>query len=264
MKIYSLSSGSKGNCTLVETMSVNVLIDVGISMKKINQLLLMSSGIDLDDVSTILITHAHIDHIKSISTIINKYPNIKVVCSKETYDGINENLKKILDISRFTLTTSKLVGKQLIITPFSLNHDEPCQGYMIYDQRSYETYVHIADNGALFDKDIIRLISNKDYYSIESNHDRTLQILDKKRHEGLRRRVLGYYGHSNNVDAIKLAFNVVGQKTKGIIFNHLSDECNSEELARDVHEEMIKIWGKKTEFRYIEIKYARQDEIVLL
>lgn len=59
MNIYSLSSGSKGNCTLVETKHRNVLIDVGLSMKRTNEGLLIASGIDLDDIDIILITHSH-------------------------------------------------------------------------------------------------------------------------------------------------------------------------------------------------------------
>ena len=125
-----------------------------------------------------------------------------------------------------------------------------------------ETYVHICDNGKLWDKDIIALLHNKDYYSIESNHDLTLQINDITRHEGLKRRVLGAYGHTNNVDAIDLAFKLIGDKTKGIMFNHLSEHCNDEELCKLTHDNMIAIWGKKTEFKDISLVYARQNEIV--
>ena len=59
MRVYSLGSGSKGNVTLVHSKGMNILIDVGLSMKRINEKLLMSEGIDLDDISLVLITHSH-------------------------------------------------------------------------------------------------------------------------------------------------------------------------------------------------------------
>ena len=59
MRIYSLASGSKGNSTLIVTDSHNILIDVGLSMKRINERLLMSEGLSLDDISLVLLTHSH-------------------------------------------------------------------------------------------------------------------------------------------------------------------------------------------------------------
>lgn len=145
-----------------------------------------------------------------------------------------------------------------------MKHDKFCNGYIIDEHETDETYVHIADNGKIWDKGTIDMLSNYDYYSIESNHDRTMQLLDKKRHEGLKRRVLGAYGHTNNYDAIELASKLVGTRTKSIIFNHLSEECNSPELAKEVHENYIATWGLKTEFKDIKIQYAKQNEVVKL
>ena len=59
MEVFSLFSGSRGNSTLVLTDNYNILIDVGVSMKKINQALLIANGIDLSDIDMVLLTHAH-------------------------------------------------------------------------------------------------------------------------------------------------------------------------------------------------------------
>ena len=61
-----------------------------------------------------------------------------------------------------------------------------------------------------------------------------------------------------------LASDIVGENTVGIIFNHLSEECNSEDLASKVHQNYIATWGHKTLFKDIKIKYAKQDKIVKL
>ena len=262
MRIYSLASGSKGNCTLIATQNINILIDVGLSMKSINEKLMISYGIDLEDIKLILISHSHIDHVSAVKTIYNKYPHIKFYCSEIVYDELNVQFNIKFDIDRFIISSNHTNGSDINITPFELKHDKECQGYMICEKYTSETYVHIADNGKLWDKDIIELLHNKEYYSIESNHDLTLQILDKKRHEGLKRRVLGAYGHTSNVDAMELTFKLIGDNTKSIIYNHLSEECNSPKLASEIHQNLIAIWGKKTEFKNIKIQYAKQNEIV--
>jgi|14_taG_2_1085336.scaffolds.fasta_scaffold28623_2 phosphoribosyl 1,2-cyclic phosphodiesterase len=263
MNIISLNSGSKGNSTLVITHKHNILIDIGYSMKRINQDLLIASGIDLEDISIIFISHQHTDHISAFKTIYNKYQHI-IFFTNESVEKAIEEKWGIQDNERVRTLYTESDGNNLTLTPFELNHDVECYGLMVYDKYSKETYVHIADNGKLYDKQLIELIYNKEYYSIESNHDRTLQIQDTKRHEGLKRRVLGFYGHTSNVDAIELAFKLVGDNTKGIIFNHLSEECNNQELAQNIHNNMIAIWGHKTLFKNIRIRYALQSNIVEL
>jgi phosphoribosyl 1,2-cyclic phosphodiesterase len=263
MQVFSLASGSKGNATLVATQNHNILIDIGYSVKRINEDLLIAQGIDLDDISMVFISHQHTDHISAFNTIYNKYQHIIFFTNESVIKHIKEKWN-IEDDKRIKTLYSESVGNSLTLLPFELNHDVECYGLMVTEHYTNERYVHICDNGGFYDKHKIDILSNAEYYSIESNHDRTMQILDKKRHEGLKRRCLGYYGHQNNYDAMSLAFKLVGEKTKSIIFTHLSEDCNSEELAREIHMEMISIWGHKTEFKNIKIGYARQNEIVEL
>ena len=68
----SLSSSSSGNCLLVCSDNCNILVDVGISMKKINTEL-EKINLTLNDINAILVTHEHIDHCKALSTINRKY-----------------------------------------------------------------------------------------------------------------------------------------------------------------------------------------------
>lgn len=72
MRVYSLFSGSHGNSTLVSTNNINVLIDIGVSMKKINEHLIISEGIDLDDIKLILITHSR-SLISTIQNLLRRY-----------------------------------------------------------------------------------------------------------------------------------------------------------------------------------------------
>lgn len=260
MRVYSLASGSRGNCTLVMLDGLNILIDVGLSMKQINQKLMISVGIDLEEINYVFISHEHADHVMGFKPIYNKYKHIQFLTNNSVIKFIVEKFN-IVDHERIKPLLFETFFGTFSLFPFELNHDVECYGLHV-SEHDTEHYTHICDNGGLYDKDLIERLSNSTYYSIESNHFRMWQVMDNKRHEGLKRRVLGFYGHQNNYDAMSLAFKLIGNKTKGIIFNHLSEECNDEQELAEFHEEMIGIWGHKTEFKNIEIQYARQNEVI--
>ena len=263
MKIISLASGSRGNCTYLYINTKHILIDVGISMKQINHRLLIHVGVDLDDIDTIFITHAHSDHIKSIPTINKNYPHIKFIIPHKAIKDITAKLKYHIPSECKVLIDKRIDGKAFNVTPKHINHDEFTYAYIFKDLSNNETYAHIPDNGGLSYK---RFDEFKDmtYYSIESNHDLTMQIFDTKRNPLLKRRVLGYYGHQDNVSAIKFAIECVGSNTKGIIFTHLSEDCNDPQIAKDTHLLWLEIFGEKTKFKNIIMRYATQNDVVTL
>lgn len=250
----------------VEMSGVHMLFDVGSSMKKINNHLLIEAGVNLEDIDIVFITHAHSDHIHSLFPILNRYPDIKFAMVKEVRNEVVEAKKKNIPADRRIdlVDGRRLEGKYINIDNIKLNHDVTTYAYKITDKITGLSYGHAADNGGLRANKYIEFFKGLDYYAIESNHDLTMQVMDVARHEGLRRRVLNYYGHSHNVDAIEFAFRVITQNTKGIIFHHLSKDCNSPELAKSTHDEMIKIFGQVTNFRNIAREYALQGEAVVL
>lgn len=272
MTFYSLASGSGGNSTLIITETKNILIDVGLSMKKIEQGLMISEGFTLEDIDLILITHAHGDHIHSLLTIHNKYPHIKVLMHSSVYADVYEYFEKKRKTVEFKddslmLVDGLLSGNVLDIDLFNVKHDKNCYGWTIREHNG-ESLVFIPDNGMLAYKfkDIPQLQQPFDYYCIESNYDERLQYLDTKRDTLLKRRVLGAYGHSSNIEAIsKLIFMLdVSQNTivKGVMFTHLSKDCNSVELANEIHQAYIEVWGHKRLLKNVKITYALQDEVV--
>ena len=268
MKVVNLFSGSKGNSTLVQFGSHNLLIDAGKNMKQIN-LALLEYDLTLEDISMILVTHRHSDHISSIPVIRNNYPKIKYVMNDNIFNEMEEKytaneLKWKFNKEECLFINERKNGNIINITPFDLQHDVYCIGYLIEEHSSGESLVFISDNGKLYDKDIINLITNKTYYMIESNHDRTLQVLDSKRDPRLKKRVLGSWGHTNNYDAITLAIRLVEGNTKSICFHHLSEECNNHNLAKAVHDNVLEFRCKKTQFKDVKMQYAYQDKSTVL
>ena len=265
MLISFLASGSKGNCTYINIDDKHMLIDIGLSMKRTNELLLIHHGIDLEDISIIMITHRHGDHMQGIKPILNKHNHIKFIIHPEVRSDILKSKKINIPKDRLIeIKNNNIVGNSISIRLFQLKHDVPCYGFHVTDKVSGESYVHIADNGGWIDKDTLDSIKGATHYAIESNHDLTLQILHEKRDALHKRRVLGSWGHTQNVVAIKLAVNLVTNNTKSVIFHHLSEECNSLDLITNTHDNLLSIWGERTKFKHVEIKYAQQNEVVTI
>ncbi len=88
LRFCSIASGSSGNCYLVRTDETVLLVDAGLSCKKIEEGL-AAADTKSEDVEAILVTHEHIDHVRGIKPLTNKYPNIEIYCSEGTWKHIS-------------------------------------------------------------------------------------------------------------------------------------------------------------------------------
>ena len=265
MYIASLGSGSKGNTFYININGMNILIDVGLSMKKIYEKLIINIGIDIEEIDLIFITHKHDDHSKSIFTILKSYPHIKYIMPREVYKDILKKFKKEIPKENLVIADAGywFKGNAIDVKPIHVNHDAVNFAYKIIDKYNGESLLHLPDNGGIKTKKLKEEFTGCDYYNIESNHDLTMQIFSK-RSTLLKRRVLSYYGHTHNAEAIELLFQIMRENFKGVLFHHLSEECNTPELARETHESLIEIWGNKTQFKNARIAYATQNDFVEL
>ena len=137
LNFCSLYSGSTGNCLFVKSNNTNLLIDAGVSLKKIEQSLEYLE-INPYKISGILITHEHSDHIKSIGNISKKY-NIPIFTNLETWNAIGEDQKQKVspnNVNYFSIDKKFIIG-DIEILPFSIPHDaaNPC-GFNLYNNSS--------------------------------------------------------------------------------------------------------------------------------
>ncbi len=224
---YSISSSSAGNCLFVESNNTKLLIDVGISMKKINTEL-FKIGLSLDDINAILITHEHSDHCKSLKTITKKY-SIPIYVNQETlneinkmYEGIDNTLINIID------TTSSFKINDLKIKAFETPHDSAnCYGYNIFKNNSK---ISIATDLGHVTDTIKNSISNSNFTFIESNYDLNMLSLGKYPYE-LKRRINSDSGHLSNIQCAEIISDLAKHKTNSFMLGHLSKENNFPELA---------------------------------
>lgn len=244
MKIKTLASGSKGNCTIVLCEETKIIIDMGISYLTLKRSL-EENSLSLDDFSGILITHCHNDHIKGLASLV-KHSQLNVYIPEAMYDSIKEYVpypKCIFVEDEFYINDVKI---ELIHT----SHDAPYSvGFII--EKGNKSIVYVTDTGYINRKYLAKMVG-KNAYLIESNHDEGM-LMDGPYPRYLKERVISDRGHLSNKTTAKYLKKIVNSNTNHIILAHLSEINNTEEKALEaMHEEEL----DKT----IKIIIARQHE----
>lgn len=226
-KISVLASGSSGNCLYVETGKKKLLVDAGLSGKKITALL---GQIDRkpEDLDAILVTHEHRDHIHGVGVLARKY-KLDVFANEKTWHAMEPLIGEIHFEQKniFNMGEVMTLG-DLDIESFGVSHDaaEP-QFYQFH--KDNKSFVVLTDTGYCSDR-VRGIIKNADGYLMESNHD--LGMLRMGSYPwSTKQRILSDKGHLSNEDGALVATDVIGDKTKRIYLGHLSRENNLKEIA---------------------------------
>ena len=222
MKICVLASGSKGNSSYIETNNTKVLIDIGTRAIYIEQNL-QNINIDPHDICGIVITHTHVDHIQGLKVFTKKY-HTKVYLTKIMYDEITE----CFPLENYEIIDDSFDINDIHFDIIKLSHDAAdSNGYIISDGK--KSIVYITDTGYIHKK-YHSILSNKNLYIIESNHD-VEKLMNGKYPYHLKQRILGSKGHLSNEDTSNYLSDFIGDNTKDIMLIHLSEENNTETLA---------------------------------
>ncbi len=240
----TVSSGSKGNSSLVLCGKTKLIIDDGITYSRLKKSI-ESIGLSFKDFSGILITHAHSDHVKGLEMLL-KHTQLKVLIPEEMYD----ELKEIVPKSRVVFIKKHNKLNDTEITLIRTSHDTACSvGYIItYEDKSL---VYITDTGYI-NRKYFDILSNKKIYLIESNHDEEM-LRNGPYPPFLKARVLSDHGHLSNKMTASYLEKFVGKETKYVFLAHLSEHNNTAKLA--LEETQNKLKGKN-----IEIIIASQYE----
>lgn len=244
MNFQTLASGSKGNCSIVICNNIKLLIDIGISFPTLKARL-EKINTKVDDITGILISHSHNDHIKGLQSIIKK-TNIKILIPEKMYD----ELRNIVPKNRVIFIKDKNKLTNVNIELIHTSHDVPCSvGFMITCNN--KTLVHITDTGYI-NKKILPKITDKNIYLIESNHDEEM-LMNGPYPPFLKQRVLGDEGHLSNRQTCEYLKQIIGDNTKYVFLAHISEKNNTHELALRSAESIVTN-------KNIEIVVATQEE----
>lgn len=223
MKFNIIASGSKGNATIVSYNKTNILIDMGISLKRLNEGL-SEFGLTINDIDAALFTHDHTDHVSGAKFLS---PSI-MYALRGTLSSTSTHVVELFEPFKV---------KDITITPFPTSHDatNPC-GFVF--EANNEKLTYVTDTGTFLDVSK-EVASNPDYLIIESNHDIKMLLLTNRTYE-LKSRIMSDHGHLCNEDSAITALELIGNKTKQIILAHLSEEANTPEMALSAYVKIFK------------------------
>lgn len=236
MKVIILASGSKGNATYIETHESKILIDAGISYKRIYEGLL-KHNILLESLDAIIITHEHIDHVMHLA-MISKKTKAKIYMNEESFENLPNSVMVNLQVSKVYFIKPELKYKigDIFIVPISLFHDtKSIYGYLI--KAEDKNIAYLTDTGHLLEK-YYPLLRQMETIIIESNHDVEM-LLNSKRDYRLKQRILSDKGHLSNEQCQTILKNIITENTRNIVLAHLSEECNDPSLAYEVNKQVI-------------------------
>lgn len=230
MRLCSIASGSSGNCIYVGSEQAHILVDAGISCKRIEEGL-KKAQITGKDISAVFVTHEHTDHIQGLGVLSRKY-KIPVYATKGTIDGIFNGSRSIgtvdLELFHEISLDQDIQIQDMQIRPFHISHDakEPC-GYRFTAQRKTTA---VATDMGTFDEYTINNLQGVDAILLEANHD--VRMLQAGPYTyALKQRILSDRGHLSNDNTGLLLNKILHPNLKHILLGHLSKENNMPELA---------------------------------
>jgi phosphoribosyl 1,2-cyclic phosphodiesterase len=228
MRFSVLASGSTGNAFYVETDRERLLVDAGLSGKQM-ELLFAKIERNLQDLSGILVTHEHSDHIKGLGVIARKY-QLPIYANEKTWRAMESLIGEIPLEQKFIFSvgTVKTFG-DIDVESFGVSHDAAEPMFYVFHHGG-KKLVLITDTGYVSER-MKGIIRHADVFIFESNHD--VEMLRMGKYPwNVKRRILSDVGHVSNEDAALALADVIGDQTKRIYLAHLSQDNNMKELAR--------------------------------
>lgn len=257
MDFFSVASGSSGNCICLGSDQCHVMIDAGISGKRIEE------GMNTYDYTTsdmdgVLITHEHSDHIQGLGVVARKY-GLPIYATKRTADAIlqSSSVGKI-DPSLFHVIEAGktfFIGN-LEIYPMSISHDaaDPV-AYLVSDDRHR---VGVVTDLGYYDADIVSHMEGLDALLLEANHD--IHMLQVGAYPyPLKQRILGERGHLSNETSGQLLGQILHDGMQHILLGHLSKENNYDELAYETVRLEISLGDNPYRGNDFPIEVAKRD-----
>ncbi|WP_181347373.1 MBL fold metallo-hydrolase [Thalassobacillus sp. CUG 92003] len=239
LRFSVLASGSTGNAFYIESGEEKILVDAGLSGKKIEGLL---GQIDVTphELTKILVTHEHSDHIKGLGIMARRY-NLPIYANEKTWHAMERHIGKIsLDQKfPFNMEETRTFGN-LDIESFAVSHD--AADPMFYTFRSHGKKVSLVTDLGYVSERIKKTVEDADALIFEANHD--VDMLRMGRYPwNTKRRILGDSGHVSNEDCGLALNDIISDRTKRIYLAHLSQDNNMKDLARMSVENILKERG---------------------
>lgn len=259
MELCSIASGSSGNCIMAGSSNCHVLIDAGISGKRIEQGL-NSLGHKTSEMQGILVTHEHSDHICGVGVLARRY-GLPIYATEKTIEAML-HIKSVgkIDPELFhpICPDEKFMIGDLEIEPIHISHD--AADPVAYILRDGEKSAGVITDLGKYDQYVIDKIRGLRVLLLEANHDVNMLQMGPYPYP-LKRRILGDRGHLSNELSGKLLGEVLHDQCEAVILGHLSKENNYAELAYETVRLEITMGDNPYSGNDFPIYVAKRDEV---
>jgi len=223
-----LASGSSGNSIYIKSRETSILLDAGISAKQLNQRLQVAAESSIADLSAILVTHEHSDHVKGLKQTI-KLSKAPVYLTEGTQQALPADVNELYQhrLNQVAAGHEFMVG-DIRVTVFAVSHDATEPVAYRFDTEDGSLAV-ITDLGYLSDT-IKSVIEGCQTFVLEANHDESMLRAGPYPWH-LKRRILGDKGHLSNTDAAVGLSDILSTDEVHVYLAHLSSENNQPDLA---------------------------------
>lgn len=226
-KACQLFSGSTGNSIFISCKETKILVDAGVSAKRLDEALL-EIGENPDSINAVFVTHEHTDHSKGLRVFASRH-NIPVIASQKVMKKLFED-ERVNDKNEALLLNENMELGGIEVIPFEVSHDSvECFGFRfnLQDGRS----VSICTDTGYITNSAKAVIPGSDLVFLESNHEITM-LENGPYPYILKQRILSRKGHLSNADCAEFAAELVKSGTTRLILSHISRENNIPEIAR--------------------------------
>lgn len=226
MKVCSLASSSKGNCTVIYNDEHAILIDMGITLKDLEDKL-SRIGVSPYTIRAVLISHEHIDHTKGVGTLNRKY-GVPIYCHETAVSGILDRVGK--HNGNVVVFNHVPFGiEDFTIDTFKVPHDVPyCVGFNVYENQNK---ISIVTDLGHTTTDIVERLYDSRLVILESNHDEDKLMRNPKYSFSLKKRILGDKGHLSNTTCARVICKLAEHNVRQVLLAHLSEENNTPDIC---------------------------------
>ena len=250
--LVSLSSGSSGNAVLIRNNDEAILIDCGISCKKLKEKL-SETGIDEGMISGIFVTHEHSDHVSGLRVTADKL-GIPAYSNQNTGAFLQRKKRAPENLIYFENGHSVNHGS-FVVEPFSVPHDGV--DTVAFSVICGTKKITVATDFGYPAQIVRQKIKESDILFLEANHDVKMLQECTKRPWKIKQRILSRHGHLSNESCFELLTEGLHRNLNKLVLGHVSQDTNDYLLVEDLTKKHLEECG------YSELSYfvARQDEV---
>ncbi len=225
MRVTILASGSSGNAVLLQAAETSILIDIGLTAKRINGHL-NTHGIEANSLAGVLLTHEHGDHTRGLRVFCAN-SSVPVFTNPLTADSLKRS-GVAANWNLFASGAEFQIG-DLRVHPFSVPHDAADPVGFVF-RHAESSFAVLTDLGYAT-KQVVNCVQGVNALLIETNHDEAMLQNDTKRPWPVKQRILSRHGHLSNAAAAEIVANVATPQLRYVLLGHMSEDCNSSALA---------------------------------